>query len=187
MTADHLVACAGFPFYGISWTRIDGRYLWDGSLMSNTPLREVISVSPRNDKRVYIVNLFPKEHQELPENMMATWHRARDIIYADRTEHNIKMSRTINRYLALLREMHDVLSNVRLEGRMKERFLKMEQEYHRLVERGSIIDQVVKIEWKEQVHFIFEDADFSLQTIKKLIRQGEKEAERVLGARDTVL
>jgi NTE family protein len=37
--ADHLVACAGYPYYGIGWTQKDGRYLWDGSLLSNTPIR----------------------------------------------------------------------------------------------------------------------------------------------------
>jgi NTE family protein len=42
MDADHLVACAGYPFYGVGWTEKDGKYLWDGALLSNTPLREVI-------------------------------------------------------------------------------------------------------------------------------------------------
>jgi NTE family protein len=37
--ADHVIASAGFPFYGIAWTQKDGRYLWDGALLSNTPLR----------------------------------------------------------------------------------------------------------------------------------------------------
>jgi len=35
---DQIIACVGFPFYGISWTKIADRYLWDGSLLSNTPL-----------------------------------------------------------------------------------------------------------------------------------------------------
>jgi NTE family protein len=56
--ADHIIACAGFPFYGIAWTHKDGKYLWDGSLLSNTPLREVIDASPKYDKRVYIVTYF---------------------------------------------------------------------------------------------------------------------------------
>ena len=57
--ADHVIASAGFPFYGIAWTRIDNRYLWDGALLSNTPLREVIDASPTSDKIVYLVNIFP--------------------------------------------------------------------------------------------------------------------------------
>jgi len=67
----------------------DGLFLWDGSLLSNTPLREVIDASPKNHKRVYIVNLFPKTQKELLNNMFDIWHRARDIIHTDKTDHNI--------------------------------------------------------------------------------------------------
>jgi NTE family protein len=184
ITADHLVACAGFPFYGISWTKINGHYLWDGSLMSNTPLREVISASPRNDKRVYIVNLFPKNQEKLPESLSDSWHRARDIMHTDRTDHNIQMSRVIKRYLKLLNEMHDLLKKVPLDEHSKEQFAKMELEYNKLAnQRGAIIEEVVKIERKEDVPFLFEDADFSIATIKELIRQGEAEAEKVLRER----
>jgi len=41
---EHVIASAGFPFYGIAWTQKDDRYLWDGALLSNTPLREVIEL-----------------------------------------------------------------------------------------------------------------------------------------------
>jgi NTE family protein len=42
---DQIIACVGFPFYGIGWTKIADRYLWDGSLLSNTSLVEVIDAS----------------------------------------------------------------------------------------------------------------------------------------------
>ena len=183
ITVDHLAACAGFPFYGIAWTKVDGRYLWDGSLMSNTPLREVIHASPRCDKRVYLVNLFPSRQDSLPKNLFDSLHRARDIMYTDKTDHNIRMSKAVKRYLTLLHEMHAILSSAELKGELKERFLKLEQEYHKVATvRGAIIEQVVKIERKEDVHFIFEDADFSAPTIKKLIKQGEEDTEQVLTA-----
>lgn len=184
ITADHLAGCAGFPFYGIAWTKVDGRYLWDGSLMSNTPLREVIHASPRNDKRVYLVNLFPSRQDKLPENLLDSLHRARDIMYSDKTHHNIRMSKTVKRYLTLLHEMYDMLSKAELKGELKARFQKLEQEYNKVATvRGAIIEEVVKIERKEEVHFIFEDADFSAPTIKRLIQQGEQDAEQALSER----
>lgn len=67
LDGDHVIACAGYPFYGIAWTEKDGRFLWDGALLSNTPLREVIDSSPRRDKQAYIVNLFPHIQDELPK------------------------------------------------------------------------------------------------------------------------
>lgn len=180
----HLVACAGFPFYGIAWTEKDGKYLWDGALLSNTPLREVIDSSPRRDKKVYIVNLFPRVQNELPKNLLEIWHRARDIMFTEKTDQNIRMSKVISKYLLLLTEMHDILVNVDMGEEMHSRFLKIEREYHKLAEeRGSVIHEVTKIERSEENPFLFEDADFSVTTIKKLIKQGSDDAEDAIASK----
>ena len=150
-------------------------------MQSNTSLREVIDASPKNDKDVYIVNLFPRIQKELPENMLDSWHRARDIMHTDKTDNNIRMSKVISRYLTLLRQMHDIISNVQLDEKMKESFREMEKEYHKLADkRGGIIKKITQIERTEDVHFLFEDVDFSISTIRKLIKQGEKDAENAL-------
>ena len=193
INADHVIASAGFPFYGIAWTQKDGRYLWDGALLSNTPLREVIDASPVVDKIVYLVNIFPHYQKELPQDMFEAWHRARDIIYTDKTDNNVRLSKVISRHLSLLKEMHGLLmitSNVKLKEKgdeiqsntkLKDRFDKMEREYNKLArQRGAIIKEIVRIERPEKTHFLFEDADFSVATIKKLIRQGEDDTERAL-------
>ena len=165
----------------MAWTKKDGLYLWDGSLLSNTPLREVIDASPKNHKLVYIVNLFPKIQRELPTNMFDIWHRARDIIHSDKTDHNIHMSKIISRYLIVMRQMYDLLNNVQMDENMKDTFLQIEKEYHKLAtDRGAIIEEITKVEREEDVHYIFEDADFSLATIRKLIKQGEDDAEKIL-------
>lgn len=177
---EHILASAGFPFYGLSWTKIGEQYLWDGSLLSNTPLREVIRASPKSDKNVYIISLFPKNHEELPTNMSESWHRARDITHTDKTEHNVRMSKIISRYLKTLKEMHDIISNSTLDDKQKQRFEKIEPEYHKLAcDRGAIIQKITKIERQEESHYIFEDADFSIVTIKQLIEQGRMDAEKV--------
>ncbi|HKU48651.1 MAG TPA: patatin-like phospholipase family protein [Nitrososphaera sp.] len=184
--AEHLVACAGFPFYGIRWTEKDGKYLWDGALLSNTPLREVIDASPKRDKRVYIVNLFPHVQEQLPENLFDAWHRARDIMHTDKTDQNVRMSKVISKYLLLLREMHDIISNAQLSEELHERFRNIEPEYHQIADaRGAIIDEITRIERNEDVPFLFEDADFSIATIRKLIRQGEDDAQKALKEKET--
>jgi NTE family protein len=185
---DDVIASTGFPFYGISWTQKNGRYLWDGSLLNNTPLREVIDASPIADKKVYLVNIFPHYQRKLPQDMFQVWHRARDIIYTDKTDSSIRLSKIISRYLSLLNEMHDLLTiiakndhHLENDARLKERFTRMENEYSKLaVQRGAIIKEIVSIERPEKTHYLFEDADFSITTIKKLIRQGEKDAEIAL-------
>ncbi|HSA97694.1 MAG TPA: patatin-like phospholipase family protein [Candidatus Nitrosotenuis sp.] len=183
--AEHVIASAGYPFYGISWTQIDNRYLWDGTLLSNTPLTEVIDASPRQDKKVYIVNLFPHRQDEIPKSMFESWHRARDIMHTDKTAHTIRMSRVISRQLALIKEMHDIVKVSNLDKKSAEKFSLLELEYHRLAcERGAVIRQITRITRKEDVHFLFEDADFSVATIKQLIKNGEEDAENALAEKN---
>jgi NTE family protein len=178
---DSITACAGFPFYGIKWTEKDGKYLWDGALLSNTPLREVIDASPKTDKRVFIINLFPHIQDDLPQDMQEVWHRARDIMHSDRTDNSLRMSKVVSRYLLLLKEMHDIISNATLDDELHRRFREIEPEYHKLADyRGAIIEEITKIERSEDVHYILEDCDFSLATIKKLIKEGEQDAEAAL-------
>ena len=43
-----------------------------------------------------------------------------------------------------------------------------------------MIQDIVRIERAEESRFLFEDADFSFETIKKLIAQGYNDAERAL-------
>lgn len=141
----------------------------------------MINASPRRDKIVYIVNLFPHVQEELPRNISEAWHRARDILYIDKTDQNARMSRMMTRHLRLLREMNDVLRRGRFDDSLKKRLQQIQQEYHKLChERGALIKHMTRIERKEESQFLFEDADFSLATTRKLIKQGEQEADAVL-------
>lgn len=178
---DHIVASAGYPFYGMSWTQKNGRYLWDGTLLSNTPLTEVIDVSPKYDKKVYIVNLFPLKQEEMPKNMAESWHRARDIMHTDKTHHTVRMSRVISRQLSLLKEMHRLLQTSNLGEQDKKRFEELKPEYHKLAEeRGAVIKEITRVNRKEDYPYLFEDADFSLATIRTLIKNGQEDAEKAL-------
>ncbi|MDE1762863.1 MAG: patatin-like phospholipase family protein [Thaumarchaeota archaeon] len=179
--ADHVLASAGYPFYGISWTQKNGKYLWDGTLLSNTPLREVINASPKHDKKVYTVDLFPKDQHEIPNNILEVWHRARDIMFTDKSEHNVRMSKTITRYLKLIREMHEILTSSSLDEKARSRLGHLEKEYNMLAsDRGGIINQIVRVQRHEHTHYLFEDADFSLATIRELIDRGEMDAKEAL-------
>lgn len=180
-TSDHVLASAGYPFYGIAWTKVSNRYLWDGTLLSNTPLREVIDASPTQDKRVIIANLFPNVQEEIPHNMMESWHRARDIIHTDKTDQAVRMSKIISRYLGIINKMHDLLISAPLDDEGKKKLAEIEPEFNKLAcQRGAIIKEIVRVERKEDAHYLFEDADFSITTIKKLIRSGEHDALKSL-------
>ncbi len=104
ITPKHILATTGYPLYNFPWAEVeDGVYAWDGSLLSNTPLREVIDASPINDKRIFLVENYPKRVNALPKNLPEVYHRARDIIFSDKTEHNVRMSKVISQYLRILK------------------------------------------------------------------------------------
>ena len=178
---DHVIACTGYPFYGIPWTKKDGRYLWDGSLLSNTPVLEVINASPTTDKKFYIVDVFSRRQDQLPKNMSDVWHRARDIMYIDKTDNNVKILNVVTKHhVNLLKELYQIISSAKLDEKNKERLEKIRPDCDELVHnQGAIISEVIRIQRKETEHFIFEDADFSLRTIKRLIKQGEEDAENI--------
>jgi NTE family protein len=133
---------------------------------------------------VYIVNLFPHSQQELPDDMLEALHRARDILYTDKTDSNVRTSKIISKYLSLLKDMHDYMTSRTIQSSNKlnnEKLAKIEEEYNKLVhQRGAVIQDIVRIERAEESRFLFEDADFSFETIKKLIAQGYNDAERAL-------
>lgn len=181
--ADSIVACAGYPFYGIQWSTIDGRYLWDGSLLTNTPMLEAINASPEYNKRFYIVDVFPREQNELPTNMVEVWHRARDIIFMDKTNTNIEMLKIRERYLFLLKKIHIIIhaEDAKIDEKSEAKFKEIESEYNELVHGyGAVIEEVTRVGRKEKMHYLFEDADFSAYRIKKLIREGEEDAMKAL-------
>ena len=129
--ADDVVACVRYPFYGIRWSEKNGRYLWDGSLLTNTPMLEVIRRSSQADKRFYIVDVFPRQQKELPSNIVEVWHRARDIIFMDNTDNNTEMLKLNERYIDLLRKMYQIINaeNGMLDDTFKARLNEIEHEY----------------------------------------------------------
>src|SRR5919106_6464205 len=107
ITPKQILATSAYPLYNFLWIEVeDGIYAWDGGLLSNTPLREVIDASPVNDKRIFLVENYPKRVNALPKNLPEVYHRARDIIFSDKTEHNVTMSKVISRYLEYIRELY---------------------------------------------------------------------------------
>ncbi len=177
----NVFASIGYPFYGIEWTEINGRYFWDGALLNNTPLIAVMDASPKNDKNVFVTDLFPHEQNDLPKNMMESWHRARDIMFADKTQWAIEVSKKTERHINLMQKMYNILQNSTPDNKDKSKIKEIKKEYQRLVfEQGAIIRKITRIERREDMHYLFEDADFSSETIRKLIKKGEKDTEAIL-------
>jgi NTE family protein len=189
---DKIISCVGYPFYGITWSQDDDnkRYLWDGSLLTNTPMLDVVHASPEYDKEFYIVDVFPGQQKELPTNMIEVWHRARDIIFMDKTDKDIQMLENFERYLLLLKKINSIINadDAQIDERTRARLKELEPEYYELTQRrGAIVKELTRIGRLEKMHFLLEDADFSIYRIKKLIKEGEEDAERVLNKKSSFI
>jgi NTE family protein len=183
ITSKHILATSAYPLYNFPWVEIeDGVYAWDGGLLSNTPLREVIDASPVNDKRIGIVENYPKRVNALPKNLPEVYHRARDIIFSDKTENNVTMSKVITRYLAYIEELYQLLENniekINVSPQQLKKIRRKYKKYKR--ERGAEIKDVIYITRDEPYPHMYENADFSPETIKNSIKEGEAKTNELL-------
>jgi NTE family protein len=182
--AKHILASSGYPIYGFPWIEIeDNVYAWDGSLLSNTPVREVLYSSPRNDKNIFIVENYPRKIQRLPSNMAEVESRAKDIIFSDKNMDNIKLSRLITRHIQLIEHLYDIVEKkVDLSQLDPQELEKIKSEYNMLINNyGAQIKSVTRIIRSVlESPSILQNADFSPKTIKELIRQGERKTTEEL-------
>jgi NTE family protein len=183
ITPKHILAASGYPLYNFPWIEVEnGVYAWDGGLLSNTPLREAIDASPINDKWVFLVENYPKKIDALPTNLPEVYHRARDIMFSDKTEHNVAMSKLITRYLQYIDELYQIVEAHADEKRMNQDQLKrIRQKYKRYKEdHGAEIKKIFHISREEPFPHIYENADFSPETIKSSINEGETKTNEAL-------
>ncbi|MFL6523324.1 MAG: patatin-like phospholipase family protein [Nitrososphaera sp.] len=184
ITSKHILAATGYPSYYFPWAEVEkGVYAWDGSLLSNTPLREVIDASPVKDKRVFLVENYPKRCDTLPDNLLEVQHRARDIMFSDKTLHSIQMSKAITYYLRLINDLYEMLED-QFSSKKKEeieKFEKIRARYKKVSEEhGAEIKRVHYITRSEPFPSLYENADFSVDTIKDSIKDGELKTNQIL-------
>ncbi len=172
ITSKHILATSAYP----------GVCAWDGGLLSNTPLREVIDASPVNDKRIGIVENYPKRANALPKNLPEVYHRARDIIFSDKTENNVTMSKVITRYLEYIEELYQLLeNNIEKINVSQQQLKKIRRKYKKYKqEHGAEIKEIIYITRNEPHPHMYENADFSPETIESSIKEGEAKTNELL-------
>lgn len=175
----HLLATIGYPQYGFPWVEVsDGTFAWDGSLLSNTPIREVMVASPSKNKNIFVVENYPKKIEKLPANMSEVMSRAKDIMFSDKTQSLEKMSRLITRHVNLIEALYDVFEESEKSNIDKGKIEYIIKEHSSLVQKyGAKILKLSRItRVNPETPYSLQNADFSMDTIKELIRQGERKA-----------
>lgn len=136
------------------------------------------------DNKIFLVENCPKKVDALSGNLVEVLHRARDIIFSDKTEHNIKMSGVITRYLDYIEELYQIIENnidkLQLDVNMLRKIHRKYKKYHE--DHGAEIKEMYYISRDEMYPHIFENADFSPTTIRESIIAGEEKANKAIQA-----
>ena len=102
-------------------------------------------------------------------------------MFSDKTMHSVRMSKAFTHYLGFIDELyHEVEDRLDLENKDdKIKFEKIKAKYKRLVEEHRAkIKNIFYITRDERLPSIYENADFSVDSIKALIRDGELKTSR---------
>jgi NTE family protein len=181
---EHILASSGYPIYGFPWVDLGNNIkAWDGSLLSNTPIREVLYVSPRNDKNIFIVENYPQKIDRLPSNFIEVVNRYKDILFCDKDIESIKNAKLVTRHIKLIEKLYDIFEQQVDHSILNKKELDdIQKEYKDLIENyGAEIRSVTRIIRSEiESPSILKNSDFSSKTIKELIDQGERKTEEKL-------
>ncbi|MGH9977687.1 MAG: patatin-like phospholipase family protein [Nitrososphaeraceae archaeon] len=173
------------------------RYFWDGGIVANTPLREVVIEhrrywdSVRKSEvpplRVFIVNVHPIKQDSLPVDYDALVDRKNDLTYHDRTLFDERMAIMITDYVNIVNSLIKLVEDNKVKKALVDNILEQKAEtrhfstgqhlkYSDLVEHMVSVEQVIRIERQNDVHTIANKTfDFSSTTIRQLMRDGYKE------------
>ena len=175
------------------------RYFWDGGLMTNTPLMELVvghrdywykvrglkDTVPRLG--ICVINLHPKKQAEIPTDRDGAINRNNDITFSDRTQQEEAQLMLTSDYIDLVRALirigveHGVKENI-INNLLdqKTRFhgvFQQNGQFLDIVEGRFQIDEIIRVNRKNDEHTISNKTyDFSLETIRLLLEQGYDDA-----------
>ena len=104
-------------------------------------------------------------------------------MFSDKTVHNVKMSKAFTYYLRFIDELYHLIED-RFDFEKKEdkaKFKKIQAKYKKIIEQhGAEIKDVYYITREERFPSLYENADFSIETIKASIKDGELKTKAIL-------
>jgi len=104
---EHIMASGALP-PGFPAIEIKGRFYWDGGLVSNTPLVEVLGHTPRRDTIAFQVDLWSADGPR-PNNILDVAEREKDIRYSSRTRMATDAATELQRLRRALKRALDCL------------------------------------------------------------------------------
>ena len=210
ITIDHVMASASVPvsfdYVNLEAERYDPntksylkekRFFWDGSILVNTPLMQVVlsqrqywyfgkgvkNIMPK--LTIFQVNLHPTRITEVPLDHDGVKNRTSDIIFGDRTKNDETVLLILQAYQNLANTLIKTAKNNGINPNVidkildqplpdQERFVAVKGTRYRDIVEGSLnIGEIIRIEKEHDEYSISNKFfDFTSTTIKHLIQDG---------------
>lgn len=167
---EHFMASGALP-PGFSAVRIDGKYYWDGGVVSNTPLFRVLNEQPRRDMLVLQVDLW-SARGEVPRDMAGVADRTKEIQYSSRTRMITDAMHESRRRQRLL---HDLMRLVPAGKRDNPAFRRAAQEAC-----GSVANVIHLIYRDKPYEGHYKDFEFSAASMQSHWHSGLADMQRTL-------
>jgi NTE family protein len=100
---EHFMASGALP-PAFAPVEIDGQYYWDGGVVSNTPLQEVLRATPLQDSLVFQVDLW-SARGPVPQDLNEVAARLKDVQYSSRTRFVTDMLHRNQRFRNVLKHV----------------------------------------------------------------------------------
>ena len=204
ITSDQVIASASVPLnYGYSTLEVESynnttsnyekniRYFWDGGIMSNTPLSQVVQLHRRYWLKgkgfkdivprlnICIVNVHPGQQDMIPWDRDGIVNRRDDITFSDRTEREEQVLLLISDFVDLTRALikiakdngvkDDVIGTLLDRNTMNHDLAFRSRKYSDILEGQYEIGKIMRINRKNDEHTISNKIfDFSCKTIEQL-------------------
>jgi NTE family protein len=220
ITADHVIASGSFPVnfdyckilvennytnttssHTEKVPRKELRYFWDGGLMTNTPLMQLVLkhrwywYKTRGLKEnvprlgICIINLHPTRQDEIPVERDGAINRNNDITFSDRSSIEESMLLIVSDYVNLVRKLikvstengvkKEIIDELLDEKTANPSFFPRIQRYSDLLAGRFQIDELIRINRENDEHTISNKIfDFSKKTIDLLLQRGYDDATK---------
>lgn len=175
------------------------RYFWDGGLMTNTPLMQLVLLHRQYWWRVRglkdsvprlgicVINLHPKKQTEIPTDRDGVINRNNDITFSDRTNQEEAILLLISDFVDLTKELLKVAEEKGVDKNFLSNLLNRKTNFHGeflkprrfqdILEGRFQIDEIIRVNRENDLDTISNKTfDFSSQTIKLLLERGYNDA-----------
>jgi len=175
LTPEHFMASGALP-PGFPAVEIDGEFYWDGGLVSNTPLTEIVRESQHKDTLVFQVDLWSARGL-LPGNFLDVSERTKDIQYSSRTRAITTFLEGQQKHACLIKQL---LEHIPEEVRRDHPLMQKARQ----IADGSAVNVVHLIYKNKSFEGHYKDYEFSTDTLGEHWSSGLGDIRRTLDNHD---